>query len=152
MENQNLLDFVSNKFPFADVKMGKQFVEINIDAKDIFETAKTLKENPETKFDYLFCESAVDFLSHFMLVYHLDSSFFRHTVVIRAKISDRDNASIDSVYSLWKTAEYHEREIFDLFGITFNNHPDLRKIFLDSDWVGFPLRKDYKDDVNIVER
>ena len=67
------------------------------------------------------------------------------------KIEDRQNPKIDSMYSLYKTADFHEREIFDLFGIKFNNHPDLRRIFLDDDWEGFPLRKDYVDEVNIVE-
>jgi NADH:ubiquinone oxidoreductase subunit C len=72
--------------------------------------------------------------------------------VVKAKIEDRNQPIIETVYSFWKSAEYHEREIFDLMGITFTNHPDLRKIFLDADWVGFPLRKDYIDEVNIVER
>ena len=72
-------------------------------------------------------------------------------MVVKAKIETRETPSIDSVYDLYKTAEYHEREIFDLFGVQFINHPDLRRILLDDDWEGYPLRKDYKDEVNIVE-
>ncbi len=73
-------------------------------------------------------------------------------MVLKSSIADRNNPEIDSVFDIWVGAEYHEREIFDLFGIHFKNHPDLRKIFLDNDWVGFPLRKDYIDEINIVER
>jgi NADH:ubiquinone oxidoreductase subunit C len=64
----------------------------------------------------------------------------------------RVNPNFDTVCGLWRTAEWHEREIFDLLGIKFNNHPDLRRLFLDDEWVGYPLRKDYKDDINIIER
>jgi len=67
-------------------------------------------------------------------------------------IADRQNPEVPTVSDLWQTADLHEREIFDLFGIKFTNHPDLRRLFLDDDWVGFPLRKDYVDTVNIVER
>jgi NADH:ubiquinone oxidoreductase subunit C len=58
---------------------------------------------------------------------------------------------LDSVTDIWPTAEFHEREIYDLLGIKFNNHPDLRRLFLDETW-GFPLRKDFKDDIHVVER
>jgi NADH:ubiquinone oxidoreductase subunit C len=66
-------------------------------------------------------------------------------------LSDRDNPTVDSICSVYAGAEYHEREAYDLLGIRFNDHPDLRRLFLDSTW-GFPLRKDYKDDVNIVSK
>ena len=82
----------------------------------------------------------------FFVVYHLTSRQHKHTLVIKAKIEDRDHAVIDTVSDLWKTANFHEREIYDLFGVKFTNHPDLRRIFLDDDWVGHPLRKDYTDE------
>lgn len=152
MEKQQLIEFIQQNFPSAEVKEGKQYAETTVDSKEIFGLMKILKESEKTAFDYLFCESCVDFGTYFMIVYHLDSTKFRHQIVVKAKINDRENPVIDSVHSLWKGCDYHEREIFDLFGVHFNNHPDLRKIFLDADWVGFPLRKDYKDEVNIVER
>ena len=58
---------------------------------------------------------------------------------------------IDTVSDVWSSAEFHEREVYDLLGVQFTNHPDLRRLFLDDDW-GFPLRKDYRDDINIIER
>ena len=99
----------------------------------------------------MFCQTGIDFPLHMEVLYHLRSTTLNHEVVVKAKIETRETPSIDSVYDLYKTAEYHEREIFDLFGVQFINHPDLRRILLDDDWEGYPLRKDYKDEVNIVE-
>ena len=67
------------------------------------------------------------------------------------RTSDRQHPQFDSVSDIWKTADFHEREVFDLLGIRFSNHPDLRRLFLDNSW-GFPLRKDYVDDINIVTK
>lgn len=152
MENDLLLNYISKEFPNYEVNLGKQYVEIRIDASQITTVSSFLSKDEKMKFDYLICESAVDYLTYFEMVYHLESTFYRHQIVVKAKIEDRNLPIIETVYSYWKSAEYHEREIFDLMGISFTNHPDLRKIFLDADWVGFPLRKDYIDEVNIVER
>lgn len=145
-------DIIQTFLPETEIAEGAQFLEVTVDKEKIVDLSRFLKENEETRFDYLFCETAVDFSDHFIMYYHLDSTEFRHQLVIKTKIEDREKPEIDSVYEVWIGAEYHERELFDLFGIHFNNHPDLRKIFLDNDWVGFPLRKDYTDPVNIVER
>lgn len=126
-----------------------QFLNAVVDGNKAFSLLKSLRENPETEFDYLFCQSGVDWKDFFYVVYHLSSKKHRHTLVIKAKISDRVNPQIESVAGIWKTAEMNELEIFDLFGIKFNNHPNLRRLFLDDTW-GFPLRKDYADDVNMV--
>ena len=152
MENEKLKEIILSFMPDAEIVIEKQFLNASVKNNQIYKLAEFLKNNPETSFDYLFCESAVDYADYFMMVYHLDSTKHRHQVVIKTNITDKVNPAVDSVYDVWIGAEYHEREIFDLFGIHFNNHPDLRKIFLDNDWVGFPLRKDYVDPVNIVER
>ena len=152
MEKEKLEEIILKFMSDAEIATDKQFLTAEVKNDQIHALAKFLKNTKETLFDYLFCESAVDFGDHFMMVYHLDSTTYRHQVVIKTKITDRENPVVDSVCDVWMGAEYHEREIFDLFGIGFNNHPDLRKIFLDNDWVGFPLRKDYTDTVNIVER
>jgi NADH-quinone oxidoreductase subunit C len=152
MENEKLKDFILSKIPDAEIETDKQFLTATVQNEQLVQLAEILKNSEETAFDYLFCESAVDNNDHFALVYHLDSTTHRHQMVVKTKITDRENPAIDSVCPVWIGAEYHEREIFDLFGIRFNNHPDLRKIFLDNDWVGFPMRKDYTDPVNIIER
>lgn len=147
-----MIEIISKFMPEAEIIADQQFLTVIVDKTQLHKLAEFLKNTPETNFDYLFCETAVDYPDHFMMVYHLDSTTFRHQVVIKTKISDRETPELDSVCDIWIGAEYHEREMFDLFGIKFKNHPDLRKIFLDNDWVGFPLRKDYVDLVNIVER
>ena len=152
MENQKIQELILSNFPEAQISIGKQFLTVSVEKSSLCKLADFLKNNSETSFDYLFCESAVDYNDRFEIVYHLDSTKHRHQMVLKSSIGDRNNPEIDSVFNTWVGAEYHEREIFDLFGIKFIGHPDLRKIFLDNDWVGFPLRKDYVDDINIVER
>jgi NADH-quinone oxidoreductase subunit C len=152
MEIQKIQELIQSQFPEVQISSGKQFLTVNADKSQLHKLSAYLKSNAELKFDYLFCESAVDFANRFEMVYHLDSTQHRHQIVLKSSIPDKVNPEIDSVVDIWVGAEYHEREIFDLFGIKFNGHPNLRKIFLDNDWVGFPLRKDYVDDINIVER
>lgn len=152
MEKDKLKDTILAFMPEAEVDTEKQYLTVSVTKDQLIKIAEFLRDSEDTKFDYLFCETAVDYADHFMMVYHLDSTKFRHEMVLKTKIDDRENPVVDSVYPVWMGAEYHEREIFDLFGIKFNNHPDLRKIFLENDWVGFPMRKDYVDPVNIVER
>ena len=128
-----------------------EFLSAIIPSPQLHKVAEKLKNGESTKFDFLFCLSGVDFPEYLMVVYHLKSTVLGHSVVVKAKIENRENAQVESVYDLWKTADFHEREIYDLFGVKFDNHPDLRRIFLEDDWVGYPLRKDYVDDINIVE-
>jgi NADH-quinone oxidoreductase subunit C len=152
MEKQKIQELIQSNFPEVQISEGKQFLTVTVEKDALLKLAAFLKNNPHTCFDYLFCECAVDYNDRFEIVYHLDSTKYHHQMVIKSSITERNNPEIDSVVEIWIGAEYHEREIFDLFGIKFSGHPDLRKIFLDNDWVGFPLRKDYIDDVNIVER
>jgi NADH:ubiquinone oxidoreductase subunit C len=93
----------------------------------------------------------VDYGTDLGVVYHLRSTILNHVVVLKSRTSDRENPNFDTVSDIWKTADLHEREVYDLLGIKFNNHPDLRRLFLDNSW-GFPLRKDYVDDINIVTK
>jgi NADH:ubiquinone oxidoreductase subunit C len=85
-----------------------------------------------------------------MMVYHLTSTVHRHTLVIKAKL-DHECPVIRSVADIWRTAEFHEREAFDLMGVEFTGHPDLRRLFMTDDWRGWPLRKDYDDPVNMIK-
>ena len=81
-----------------------------------------------------------------MMVYHLLSKTHNHSMVVKAKIADINNPQIESVNSIWKTAELNEDEVYDLFGVQFLNHPNLRRLFLEEDWNGYPLRKNYTDE------
>ena len=137
--------------PNATIEENTQWLTLNIDSVDWRKLAQNLKNDAELAFDYLFCVTGVDWKTHLTMVYHLSSTIHRHTIVVKAKIVDRDNAFIDSVYNIWATAELNEREAYDLFGIHFTGHPDLRRLFLTDDWVGYPLRKDYDDPINMIK-
>jgi NADH:ubiquinone oxidoreductase subunit C len=84
------------------------------------------------------------------MVYHLSSTEHRHTIVVKAKLN-REDPHIETVSDIWRTAEFHEREVYDLFGIKFTGHPDLRRLIMPDDWKGWPLRKDYDDPINMVK-
>ena len=151
MDNKQLEEFIKTLDQDLDIKEGKQYLEITLPAEKLHSFATLLKENEKTRFDYLFCLTGVDYGQDLGIVYHLRSTAFSHCIVLKVRTADRENPHFDSVTDIWKTAEYHEREVFDLLGISFTGHPDLRRLFLDSSW-GYPLRKDYVDDINIVTK
>lgn len=151
MTNEQLIAYLSAIYASAEIKQGIQYPEITVTADIYHDLAKNLKTNPELDFDYMICQSGVDYPASIQIVCHLESTSHKHVIVLKSNTILRENATMDTVSDLWSTAEFHEREIFDLLGVTFNNHPDLRRLFLDETW-GHPLRKDYKDDIHIVER
>jgi NADH:ubiquinone oxidoreductase subunit C len=151
MDKVELVELIRSFDSETEIKEGKQFTEINVPAANLHRLAKQLNENKDTCFDFLFCLSGVDYGSDLGLVYHIRSTKYNHTVVLKTRTSERETPIFDSVCDIWKTAEFHEREIYDLFGIKFKGHPDLRRLFLGSSW-GYPLRKDYVDDINIVTK
>jgi NADH-quinone oxidoreductase subunit C len=127
-----------------------QYLNVLVPSNLLYNLMSQLKSNEETRFDYLFCLSGVDWQPELGVVYHLESTLHRHSIVVKVKTDDRENPTFDSVYDIWATAEFHEREVFDFFGIKFNNHPNLKRLFLTEEWEGFPLRKDYVDIINMV--
>ncbi len=145
MQTEELTTLITSLAPDQKPGISKQFPEFILPAEKLHEVAKQLKENPQTKMDYLFNLTGVDRKDGFHVVYHLTSSALHHIVVLRVILADKANPVAATVSDLWNAAEYYEREVFDLFGIKFENHPDLRRLFLDDEWVGYPLRKDYKD-------
>ena len=129
---------------------GSQFLNIVVQPEQFRSLMSQLKSDEQTHFDYLFCLSGVDWGEEMGVVYHLESTKHRHIIVVKVKTGDRENPNLDSVCDIWATAEFHEREVFDFFGIKFNDHPNLKRLFLTEDWVGYPLRKDYEDEVNMI--
>ena len=127
-----------------------QFLNITVTPKNLYQLMTELKNNSETHFDYLFCLSGVDWNPELGVVYHLESTTHRHVIVVKVKTADRENPILDTVSDIWRTAEFHEREVFDFFGIKFTNHPNLKRLFLTDEWEGYPLRKDYVDEINMV--
>jgi NADH-quinone oxidoreductase subunit C len=151
MDKKQLEEFIKSLDQESEVKEGKQFAEVIVPLSKLHHLCQELKEKEETQFDFLVCISGVDYGQDLGVIYHLRSTRYGHNVVVKARITDRDHPAVDSVYDLWKTADFLEREVYDLLGVKFINHPDMRRLFLDSSW-GFPLRKDYVDDVNIVTK
>jgi NADH:ubiquinone oxidoreductase subunit C len=151
MDNIQLGEFIISIDQDLEIKEGKQYTEVTIPPSKLYLLARQLREREEAQFDYLFCLTGVDYGHDMGVIYHLRSTVYDHVVVLKTRTSDREHPQFDSVADIWKTADFHEREVFDLLGIRFANHPDLRRLFLDSSW-GFPLRKDYVDDINIVTR
>jgi len=108
------------------------------------EVALFLRDEEALQFDVLMCLSGMDYTAGKLgVVYHLHSMKHNHKIVLKAMVTV-SQPHVQSVESVWKTALWHEREAFDLFGIIFDGHPDLRRILLPYDWEGHPLRKDYK--------
>ena len=116
---------------------------IKVAPESIADVAKYLKEEPELAFDSLMCLSGVDTGETLAVVYHLFSTQHRHRIILKTE-APKDNPHVPTVEQIWKTANWHEREAFDLFGVNFDGHSDLRRILLSDDWEGYPLRKDYK--------
>jgi len=136
--------------PTAVLEEGAEWLTVVVDVSAWKEFATQLRFNTDLAFDYLFCITCVDWKTHFTMVYHFTSTIHRHTVVVKSKL-DHINPEIETVCDIWRTAEFHEREAYDLFGVKFNNHPDLRRLFMTDDWKGWPLRKDYEDPVNMIK-
>jgi NADH-quinone oxidoreductase subunit C len=118
-----------------------------IHADDLTGVAKTLQESPDTYFDQLACVTGMDNgpdLNTMEVVYNLYSIPFNHALALKV-VLNRQNPEVESLSSIWKSANWLEREVFDMYGISFKNHPDLRRILMPADWDGFPLRKDYQE-------
>ncbi len=114
-----------------------------IKSESLFNLASYLKTAPELDFDYLSSITAVDYYDYFELVYHLISIEHNHSLVLKTRCYDRAKPALPSVVSLWRGADFQEREIYDLMGISFKGHPNLKRILLWEGFEGHPLRKDY---------
>ena len=114
-----------------------------VEPAKIADVAGFMKSDSRLDFNFLNSISAVDYINHFEVVYHLTSMNKHHTGIVKTRLDGRDELTLPSVYHLWRGADFQEREIWDLMGISFSGHPNLKRIML---WEGFdgpPLRKDY---------
>ena len=150
MTNEELKQWTLEVLPDAGFEEGGEWLVVMPDASRWKSFAMQLREFSTLHFDYLFCVTCIDWKTHLTMVYHFTSTKFRHTLVVKVKL-DRDNPVIETVCDIWRTAEFHEREAYDLFGVRFAHHPDLRRLFMTEDWKGWPLRKDYEDPVNMIK-
>jgi len=103
-----------------------------------------LRDDPRLQFNVLMCLSGMDYAGGKLgVVYHLHSMAHNHKIVLKTEVPS-EGGHVSSVESVWKTANWHEREAYDLYGMTFDGHPDMRRILMPYDWQGHPLRKDYQ--------
>lgn len=151
MDNEKLKELVTGIVPDAIFEENKQFLTVSVTPAQLHGLLQNLKESPDTKFDFLFCITGVDLMEKLQVVYHLESTVHGHQIVVKTATADRQKPELDSITDLYKGAELRENEIFDLFGIIFKGHPNLRRMFMPDDWKGFPLRKDYVDEINIID-
>jgi len=150
MNKEELKVRLEEILPAAAFEEGSEWVTMTIDPAAWKEFARQIRQPSGLDLDYLFCVTCVDWKTHLTMVYHLVSTVHRHILVVKAKL-DRNDPEIATVSDIWRTAEFHEREAYDLFGVKFKDHPDLRRLFMTDDWKGWPLRKDYEDPVNMIK-
>jgi NADH/F420H2 dehydrogenase subunit C len=148
--NEDLKNLITEKFPGTMPLEGGQWFNVQVPSEDWREMALWLRNENDLYFDYMFCLTCVDWLKHLTMVYHLSSTRHRHHLVIKVNL-DRENPIIETICDIWRTAEFHEREVYEMFGVQFINHPDLRKLILPDDWEGYPMRKDYEDPINMIK-
>jgi len=161
---EEIFEILKNKFPDTDIQIDLETPTepiISIPPKSVYDISLFLRDGEGLQFDSLMCLSGVDDANGekikqeddsetikggtLSVYYHLHSVSLKHKITIRAA-TDRENPEVESVEPVWKTADWHEREAYDMFGIIFLNHPNLKRILMPYDWdAGYPLRKDYKN-------
>ena len=144
--HEKLAGKFGEKIVSADLEAGSPFVVVATET--IADVAAFCKDDPDLAFDNLMCLSGVDFPGEdpprMEVIYHLLSYTHHHTFALKVHVG-RENPAVPTVEGVWGVANFHERECWDLFGIVFTGHSDMRLILLPDDWEGYPLRKDWED-------
>ncbi len=144
MTAQEINDRIQNTFADSVLEFNDTVLQpyLKINPAKFYEVCQYLRDNEDMDFNFLNSVSGVDYGEDLGVVYHLYSMTRKHKIVLKV-ILPRENPQVSSIADLWRTADWHEREVYDLFGVVFLNHPNLRRILLPDDWEGYPLRKDY---------
>jgi NADH-quinone oxidoreductase subunit C len=146
MDRETLEKSVINLSPKVCSRSKADRAAVEVPAENLLNLMRQLSQNDRFSFDMLLDHTAIDHIGEgkFELVYNLYSTEHAHYLMVSCLVN-RENPIAPTVSSIWPTAHWQEREVFDLFGILYDGHADLRRIFLDDDWKGHPLRKDYSD-------
>jgi NADH-quinone oxidoreductase subunit C len=139
--NREVADKLTQSLP--DVKVVPEENGLYVRPDGLLKLANHLKNDPAFSMDYLMCLSAVDYMDFFEVVYHLLSLKHNHSLVLKTRCEGRMNPEVPSMTAIWTGADLQEREAFDLMGIKFTGHPNLKRLFLWEGFQGHPLRKDY---------
>jgi NADH-quinone oxidoreductase subunit C len=144
MELLAIKSFIEQKL-HVSLEANEKLTQLTVPAKELVSICDLLWRDPQTYFDSLSCVTAIDLgpeVGQMEVIYTLYSIPFHVTLHLKVLI-DRDKPEVPSLSGIWKTADWHEREAFDLLGVQFAGHPNLTRILLPADWQGHPLRKDY---------
>jgi len=128
---------------FSSTVVRHEVNDVWVEPSSVLKVSKFLRDDPELDFGFLNAISAVDYVEYFELVYHLVSLRLNHSVVMKSRVFGREEPSILSVVDIWQGADLQEREIWDLMGIRFDGHPNMKRVLLWEGFPGHPLRKDY---------
>ena len=155
MTNEELKIKLAEILPTATIEdaaeIGPGWITVNVEPIEWLAFAQQLRKEEALHFNFLFCLTCIDWKTHLTMVYHLRSTIFHHNIVVKAKL-DRDKPAIETVSHIWRTAEFHEREVYEMFGVDSLNHPDLRLLILPDGGEGKnPMRKDFEDPVNMIK-
>jgi len=150
MTNEELKITITSLPATATFDEGGEWLNVNVEVAEWKSFAQQLRNNDHLSFDFLFSLTCIDWKTHLTMVYHLESTRYRHNMVVKIKL-DTVTPEVETVSDIWQTANFHEREVYELFGVNFLNHPDLRLLILPDGWEGKnPLRKDFDDPVNMI--
>ena len=151
MTKEELKILLAELLPAATFEEGSQWPYVIVPSADWLSIAGLLRNHKNLQFDFLYCETCIDWKTKLTMVYFLRSTIFGHELFVKSDLN-RDNPEIESVSSIWLTANFNEREVYEMFGVTFLHHPDLRLLILPDGWEGRnPLRKDFEDAVNMIK-
>ncbi len=150
MTNEAIKEHILSAEPSAVFDETGEFLTVQI-APDLFKNFAKALRNGLLQLDYLFCLTCIDWKTHLTMVYHFSSTSDRQCQLVVKSNLDRNQPEIETVCDIWRTAEFYEREVFEMFGVQFANHPDLRRLILTDDFVGFPMRKDFEDPINMIK-
>ncbi len=141
LSGKEITSQLEEKFPESIAESTPDYLVVK--SASLLDVAAFLKDTPGLDFDYLNYVTAIDYYDHFEVVYMLSSLEHNHSLVMKTRCYDHQNPFLPSVVSLWQGADFQEREIYDLMGIRFEGHPNMKRIFLWEGFEGHPLRKDF---------
>lgn len=140
-----------NTLSRSEVQTEGNWPVVLLDVSNWLSFATQCKQDPDVYANFLFCITCIDWKTHLTMVYHLSSTLHRQCFVAKVNL-DRASPEIPTVSHIWRTAEFHEREVYEMFGVQFKGHPDLRLLILPDGWEGKnPLRKDFEDPINMIK-
>jgi NADH-quinone oxidoreductase subunit C len=137
----DIVDRLAERFPGSLEEAGKDSVLVR--PESLLDVLSYLRDDPGFKLEYFNYVTAVDYYTYYEVVYQLTSLEHNHSLIIKTRTYDRENPSVPSVTGLWQGADFQEREVYDLMGISFKGHPNLKRIFLWEGFDGHPLRKEF---------